>query len=95
MRTDAQLVVWLFHQCRCCNPVCCTQYIIGCGFPSHLVLTCKLWKVEMLYLEDCSSVMSFLTHLNAETPFRYSTNTKSRGSDSLKNFFLWKGWELN
>jgi len=89
MRKDAQLVVCLFHQCRCCNPECCTQYVIGCGFPSHLILTCKLWKVQMLHPEDRSCAMSFLTHLNAETPFTYVINTKSRGFDSLKGFFLW------
>jgi hypothetical protein len=32
--------------------------------------------------------MSFLTHLNAETPFTYGINTESRGFDSLKDVFL-------
>jgi hypothetical protein len=32
--------------------------------------------------------MSYLTHLNAETPFTYAIKAEKRDSDSLKDFFL-------
>jgi hypothetical protein len=42
----------------------------------------------MFHPEDCFSVISLLAHLNAEIPFKYGTNTESRGFDSSKDFFL-------
>jgi len=46
-------------------------------------------KYRCCTLKTVLSVMSFLTHLNAETPFTYGINTEKKGTlDSLKDVFL-------